>query len=239
MMAVAKSYQSYQIIGEPYQKSGKMYVLIKHPSTGNTREARWYNDQEYSRLYPGEETKVTRLRSVKDVLGFKYGYITIFKGDTFSVIDWFRESPARYHKLWGWYVVSEEETEITYPAGITPVKLYWEQIARAGEDALKDETSVREVVESLMYEESPSQFQGAVGDRIDRVLTVVKVIPQEGYYGLSNKYIFEDEEQNIYVWSTGSKFYGVGETHKLRGTIKDLITFRATKQTVLTRCKEL
>ena len=50
-MAVAKSYKSYTICGEPYEKNGKMYIVIAHPNTGNRREARWYTDAEYAKMY--------------------------------------------------------------------------------------------------------------------------------------------------------------------------------------------
>ena len=49
-------------------------------------------------------TAVKRTRPYKDVLGFENGYVTLFQGDTFPFIDWFRASIARYlrmvHMIW-------------------------------------------------------------------------------------------------------------------------------------------
>ena len=42
---VAKSYQELPIIGEPYVKNNRMYVLVKTKSN-REKEVRWYSDQE-------------------------------------------------------------------------------------------------------------------------------------------------------------------------------------------------
>ena len=247
-MAVAKSYKSYTICGEPYEKNGKMYIVIAHPNTGNRREARWYTDAEYNKLYPEDKIEIVpgtgtfcggkKIRSLKDALGFEKGYFTIFKGDTYSLFEWFQEEPkCRYHSFWGWYVISEEELP-EIPAGIEPVQLKWEDVAFVDEDCLKPETVVRQAVDTLIYEPSPSEFQGEVGDRIDRTLTVIKVTPlEEGYYGPSTFFLFRDEYENEYCWTTGSKSLDLGATYEVRGTIKSLQIYKGKKQTVLTRCR--
>ena len=224
-MATAPSFANLERLSEPFEENGKEYILVKTKS-GTTRKVRWY------------EEPMKKIRSTKEVLGFSKGYITIFKGDAYPVLKWFQESVARYHNFWGWYIISEDEVPAIIPAGITPVQLKWEDVADVDEDCLKSETLVRQAVNALIYESSPSEFQGEVGDRIDRTLTVVKVTPlEDGYYGPSTFFLFKDEYENEYCWTTGSKSLDLGATYEVRGTIKNLQTYKGKKQTVLTRCR--
>ena len=178
-----------------------------------------------------------KIRPLKEVLGFAKNYITIFKGDTYSLLEWFQESTARYSKLWGWYFISEEELP-EIPAGVIPIQLKWEDVAFADEDQLRPESQIKEHIDSLMYDPSPSKWQGKVGDRIDRTLTVTKITPlADGYYGPSTFFLFKDEYDNEYCWTTGSKSLELNATYEVRGTIKALQKYKGKEQTVLTRCR--
>lgn len=227
---VAPSFQKYPTYGEPYEKNGRQYIRIVYPD-GHHREVRWYAET------PSKAPQNKTLRPLKDVLGFSKGYITIFKGDTYVLLDWFRESAARYHSIWGWYFVSEDELP-QLPAGIEPIQLNWEQIAFVDEDQLRPESQVREYIDSLMYEESPSRWQGEIGDRISRTLTVTKVTVLEGgYYGPSTFHLFTDEAGNEYCWTTAAKKLELGKTYEITGTIKQLQKYKGKEQSVLTRCR--
>lgn len=223
-MATAPSFANLERLSEPFEENGKEYILVKTKS-GTTRKVRWY------------EEPMKKIRPVKEVLGFTKGYITIFKGDTYSLLEWFQESTARYHKLWGWYFISEEELP-EIPAGVTPIQLKWEDVAFADEDQLRPESQIKEHIDSLMYDPSPSKWQGEVGDRITRYLTVTKVAElPDGYYGPSTFYLFEDEEKNEYTWTTAARKLELGETYEIVGTIKALSKYKGKEQTVLTRCR--
>ena len=227
-MSVAPSFQKYPIADKPYEKNNRWYVHIQYPD-GHLREVRWYPEAE-------EEVAMKRIRSVKEVLGFSEGYITIFKGDTYPLLEWFQNSTARFHKLWGWYFVSEDELP-QIPAGIEPIQLKWEDIVFADEDQLRPESQIKEHIDSLMYEDSPSRWQGEVGDRITRTLTVTKITELEGgYYGPSTFYLFTDGE-NEYCWTTAAKKLELGKTYEVVGTIKALQKYKGKEQTVLTRCR--
>ena len=240
-MPVAKSFQSLAIFGEPYIKNGRQYVVVVKPNGGH-REVRWYTEAEYAKMYPTEANKDVdavlgkKIRTTKDVLGFTNGYITIFKGDTYSLLEWFQEEPkCRYHKIFGWYVVSEDELP-TLPAGIEPIQLYWENVAIVEEDCLKSEDLIKQHIDSLIYEPSKSTYQGNIGDRLEKTLTVIKAIPIEGYYGNSTMHIFSDLEENVYVWTTATKTLEVGKTYVIRGTVREHKSFKNIPQTILTRC---
>ena len=245
-MPVAKSYKNHIICGEPYEKNGKMYIVIAHPNTGNRREARWYTEAEYNKQWPEDKIEITgtgafcggkKIKDLKDVLGFEKGYITIFKGDTTGMEDWFKLSVCKYHRLWGWYCPSEFAVP-DLPAGIISVQLPWTSVAYADEDQLKGDSAITEAVEELLYAgDNASQFQGAVGERLDLELLVTKVIElPNDYFGSSKMHIFQDADDNIYTWTTTAKTLTEGENYTLRGTVKEHKKYKGVNQTVLTRC---
>lgn len=220
---VAPSFANLERLSEPFEENGKEYILVKTKS-GTTRKVRWY------------EEPMKKIRPLKEVLGFSKGYITIFKGDTYSLLEWFRESTARYHNFWGWYFISDEELPET-PAGVTPIQLKWEDVAMVDEDQLKTETAIKDHLATLLYDESPSEYQGAIGDRLELEVLVIKAIDlPDGYYGSSTMYIMSDADENQYVWTTSSKKLEEGENYTLRGTVKEHKTYKRIRQTVLTRC---
>lgn len=222
-MATAPSFANLERLSEPFEENGKEYILVKTKS-GTTRRVRWY------------EEPMKKIRPLKEVLGFTKGYITIFKGDTYSLLEWFKGEPkCRFHKFFGWYIISEEELPVL-PAGIEPIRLYWENVALVEEDCLKSEEIIKQHIENLIYEPVKSTYQGMIGDRLEKTLTVIKTIPIEGYFGNSTMHIFSDSEENIYVWTTAAKILEVNKTYVIRGTVKKHKSFKNVPQTILTRC---
>lgn len=227
-MPVAKSYKDLPRLCEPFEAKGRMYTKVK-TKNGTEKIVRWYTTEQYNKMYPeeaGEEYK--RIRSVKDVLGFEAGPITIFKSGS----EYFQLSKARYNRYWGWHFISTDEVPKDLPLDIEPITLHWEQVSKDGVN-LMPETELKKVIEDIIYEPTQSQYAGEVGDRIERQLTVTKAIPFE----TSTMHIFEDTDKNEYVWSTGAKKLPVGATYQLRGTIKKLQKYHNSCQTILTNCR--
>ena len=111
-------------------------------------------------------------------------------------------------------------------------------MAFADEEQLRPESEIREYIDSLVYDPSPSRWQGEVGDRITRYLTVTKVAElPDGYYGPSTFFLFADEEGNEYTWTTAARKLELGESYEVTGTIKALQKYKGKEQTVLTRCR--
>ena len=235
-MPVAKSYQELEIVGDVFVSSGRQYVNVKLKS-GKLKSVRWYSNSEYQKMYPDAAPRSTDLqgKSQKEVLGFTNGYITIFKGDTYSEIDWFRASPARYARPWGWYIVSTEEVPEDLPKGIEPVRLAWELVGTEN-GTFKAEHLVKEAAESVLFEASESEYVGAVGERLELFLTVEKNIELDNNYGRSSMHLMRDDCGNLFVWTTASKSWAAGTEHHIRGTVKEHRTYKGEKQTVLTRC---
>lgn len=235
---VAPSYQKYIQIGDPYTVSGKMYVRLRHPSTGNERQARWYTEAEYNKLYPAAAEEMPRYTFQKKIFGFDKEYIYIFKGITSSNEEWFEQHPRmRYCTYWGWFMESRYELP-ALPEGVEAVQLPWVEVGDS-DGALRPETAVKNAVNALLYGISASKWQGSVGERITRTLVVIKNIPVENQYGQSHVFVFKDEEQNEYSWVTATKNYPVGTVITLKGTVKEHVTKYNTQSTILTRCTEV
>ena len=231
-MPVAKSYMGLPQIGEPYEINKRLYIKIKTKS-GATKQVRWYTEAEFAKLYP--ESISTSLWSQRQALGFDEGYITIFKGNTEPWGNWLSDRGARYTRWWGWYFPSTIPLPDVFPEGITPFELSWNSVGN--NTKLNPEDQVIRAVEALLCDDSPSQFVGTVGQRIQISITVTKAIElKETAYG--PKYLFEmrDLNDNIYTWTTSSKKFSEGESAIIKGTVKEHKIYKNIKQTVLTRC---
>lgn len=238
-MPVAKSYTQYEIIGVPFYQSGRPYVNINYK--GTNKVVRWYSDEEYEKMY-APKAKVTKTAVVKEnparkFLGFgDGGYITIFRGDQFEHNEWFKKSVARYHRVWGWYIISTDEVPNDLPEEITPIKLEWDKITHVNGD-LRSDAEIKEYVDKLVYGESDSTFVGSIGERLDLKLTVKRAHTFDGAYGSSTLHVFEDELGNLFVWTTSSRTLPPGKTYMVRGSVKAHEIYRGACQTILTRCK--
>lgn len=120
---VAKSYQGLPVVEEPYVKSGKTYCKVKMKS-GSVKEVRTYTQKEYDKMYPAPPAK---WKPQREILGFgEDGYIIIFNGAG-PHEEFFEQSIARYHRIMGWYVPSNETVPVL-PDGVTAVMLPWEYV---------------------------------------------------------------------------------------------------------------
>lgn len=140
---IAPSFQKFDILGEPYDKNGKMYIDVRNPKTGTVRSCRWYTEKEYYRAYP---VKAESRKPQKDVLGFTKGYITIFEGED---EEWFSKSICRFARPWGWYLISTEEMPSDLPIHLKPHKLPWELVGEPNGN-LKPEDEVQQIVKKLL-----------------------------------------------------------------------------------------
>ena len=225
---VAPSFKDFTRLSEPYIKNGKMYIKVQNPKTKTIREVRWYPE-------PNEER---RWKNLKNTLGFNEGYITIFLGDQEAMTAWFnKEEACRWHKFWGWYVPSTLEVPECLPYGIKPVRLMWETVADVETEQLKPETAIKKEVETLLYPPSSSQWYGEVGDKVDLELTVRKIVTTDSYYGTSTFHLMTDDSGNEYTWNTTAVTLGFNKRYNVRGKVKEHITWRGSKQTVLTNCR--
>lgn len=181
-------------------------------------------------------TTTKRTRPYKDVLGFENGYITIFQGDTYPHVDWFRASVARYNRVWGWYITSADALPEDVPGELTPIRLTWEEVIDEY-GVLKEEKTLAAYVDAILYPHPEGEFIGEIGERIEVYLTVAKAIHlDEDYGGGKIMHIFLDDLNNTYIWTTAAKSLSEGQTYKIRGTVKSHGIYKGVRQTILTRC---
>lgn len=236
-MPVAKSFQSMEIVDEPYERDKRWYVRVRSPR-GSLREVRWYSEAEYRKMYPEEKVEERRIRPMKDVLGFKNGYITIFKGNIDAVEDWFKaEKVCKFHTIWGWYISSEDEMP-TLPAEVSAVQLPWESVSNP-DGSFKPTSAIIKAIEALIYEPSTSKHFGAVGERLDLIVEVIRVIPLEDHFGKKTFHLFRTSDGNIASWTTAARTLDLNKQYKLRATISAHEIYKGEPQTRLTRCTEV
>ena len=109
-MNVAPSFAKYEIIGEPFLKSGKNYVRARNPDSGKERDIRVYTDDEYKKQYPDakKEAKDKPFTMMKHARGFDKGPILVIRRNRPEDEPWLRASVARYAMGIGWYIASED-----------------------------------------------------------------------------------------------------------------------------------
>lgn len=238
-MPVAKSYKGFEQ-GEPYEKNGKEYIKIN--KNGSIREVRWYSWEEYLKKYPDEKPPYElgvcggrKLGTLRNAIGFRNGPITLVRGDTESVRAWLSEQGATYRTFWGWAFESDKEVPIL-PSGFRTYTLKWEDIS-LDDDHLKPQDQIEEHINSLIYGDSTSKWQGQVGERLSLQLTVKQIVElTKGAYGTSYFHVFSDSAGNEYTWNTTSKRLEINNTYSLKGTVKAHQKYKGKEQTTLTRC---
>ena len=153
MIYVAKSYQNLPILGEPFEQFGRMYVKVQMKN-GNEKTVRSYTEKEYNKMYSVKTVNTQSTskfyKSQKEVLGFKNGYVWIFKGANAKNEEWFNNSPCRACKLWGWFLPSELKIPRDLPSNLKPVKLYWEPIEGEKEQLTNDEKIIKQHIISTL-----------------------------------------------------------------------------------------
>lgn len=233
---VAKSYESLELIGEPYEINKRWYIKVRQKNN-TEKQVRWYSEKEYSKLYPKSEPEVVYHKTQKEVLGFAEDYITIFKGGLEEENDYFRFSPARYTRLWGWYFVSGEPLPNDLPPEVTPIKLRWSVVGNA-DGKLKTDAEVQAAVESLIYPTS-GQFIGEINDKVEVTVTILKNVLVDTGYGHKTFHVMEDAQHNQMLWTTSARSWPEGSTHHITAKVKCHNIYRGIRQTVLNYCKEV
>ena len=234
---VAKSYQNLEQVSEVYSMNGRQYVKVRMKN-GSVKQVRAYSEAEYNKYNP--EVKIIQpAKSHRETFGFgEAGYIWIFKGDTYSALDWFRFQPTKYARMLGWYLGSNEELPSPLPAGVEAVKLYWKDVCDEKEMYFKPEDEVRAYVDTLIFEDTGSNWVGNIKERLTLPLTCNKVLYFDNDYGRSTLFTFTDDDGNIFTWTT-STVKDIKEKYRymISGTVAGHETYRNQKQTKLQRCK--
>lgn len=125
---VAPSYQKYAQVSEPYEANGKMYIDLRHPSTGNVRKARWYSQNEFEKLYPNEKCAFDSSDASRQekAMGFPLKVICNMKhGDDEDYCGYTKE--MRFAVTTGWYVANTDKIPVNAPAHFRYISLSWDE----------------------------------------------------------------------------------------------------------------
>ena len=231
---VAKTYQTWSICGEPYSVNGKKYVDVQKTEGSPVKKVRWYSDSEYAKMYNIPISVEDIHFSQRKCLGFD-PYIWVFKGDTYSALEWFRQSPARYNELFGWYFPAAIDLPDDTPECVEPFKLDWSLVGK-DDDNLKGRKEIQSILGEILYA-ADGEFVGKIGDKVDIYVEVERAHDFEGYYGTTTIHTLRGEDGNVYVWKTAAKHWEVGDAYHITGTIKEYTTYKGIRQNVLTRCR--
>lgn len=116
----AKTYENYEKLSEPFQKGDKWYITVRLKN-GNAKDVRAYLVSPAS----------TSSWNARKHLGFgEKGYIHIFSNAS-NYEEFFEKYQfARFHRLWAWYVVSDEPLPDTLPGKVRAHILPWEYVGK-------------------------------------------------------------------------------------------------------------
>lgn len=229
--------------------------LACHGSGIKKQTVRWYTDSQRASMDKAAEKRAAA-KAVKDeerrikfaarnAFGFgEEGYIFLVYGDNERIKKWREELPEYtvwYNEIFGWFIPATREYDgLEFPTDIHFAKLEWETIKdKNDEEQLQmiDKEEVRKIVEQMIYEPSKSEFQGEVNTWLEKEVKIVKNISLSSNYGDSHMHIMEDNDENVYVWTTASKNLEEGKTYTIKMKVKEHKEYKGTKQTIVYYCK--
>jgi hypothetical protein len=225
--------------GECFKCFGKGYVI---------EEVRAYSQKEFDAMERAAKKKedkkeADRIAKIDEVnanykikAGFEHGHIVAVVGNTFPIKDSLKEMGAKFGYGFGWYFVGG--TIISTDIIFETLQINWEDVSVLKGDyvVLKDEAVIKQFITEKTFKPSASTYQGTIGERMVMNLTIKSVYELGGRFGDTFMHSMEDENGNVFIWTTASKNLPVGNTFKMRVTIKDHKEYKGVLQTILTRC---
>ena len=82
------------------------------------------------------------------------------------------------------------------------------------------------------------EYFGNVGDKVTLDVVLANKYETQSYYGYMCYHIFKDDEGHTFVWMTSSRpAMKIGESYKIKASIKEHSEYKGEKQTFITRVK--
>ena len=146
---VAKSYQNLEQLGEPFEKNGKIYVVVRMKS-GKEKEVRWYSIDEYCKLYPTEDReKLLRendpyWKPLCHTLMGDAGFIWVVQeGEWVDIEDFRAREGFRYNTYFGWYILGDCHDIDNFQMWLDLCKVTWEEVSIDENTLLPMETVIK------------------------------------------------------------------------------------------------
>ena len=211
----------------------KVYTPEHEAKLAAQREARAAK-REQERI--NEATKNYEANMEKNGFGKENDEFVIYRviGDTYSIKDELKALGCKFKPAVGWY--SNHALE-----GYKTQRMTSKEVLEEGIFIVwKDKADVEKLwVENQHDEADPSEWQGTVGERIERELFINKKVDGVGYMGKTSYfYIMTDKNDNVYTWSS-SCWYDEGDYVHFKATVKAHEEYKGRHQTRLTRCTQV
>ena len=227
-MAVARSYENLEQVGNPFEENKRMYVYVVMKS-GNQKKVRWYTDAERAAQdrKAGIEVKKNDLMdfNARHAFGFdELGYITIYKATNQHVLEEYVDShheSFRFNLTFRFYTPSRIPVP-DLPDGVEAIRLNWEEV-QDYEDRMRPHEVIEKYINGLLGEKSSTSSicQGEIGTWIERDLAVSDNHAIENHFGEKHIHTMIDDNGNVYKWETGTKNYEVGKSMRLNMKVKE------------------
>lgn len=204
-----------------------------------SQEVRWYSDEERARMDAQTEARTVARRQLQELEalrragaeynGFGNGYIIAIYGNTYPIKDELKAAGARFNSALGWYFQEEEKVPEKFSS--QSVKITWDMVSK--DNRILSEIEIREIIlKAIPKEESRSQYQGKVGERLRGLeLEVTRFWDGGGYY----VHTMEDMFGNIYTWMTSARALEQSTWVRMDATVKKHDEYKGVKQTHLSR----
>ena len=214
---------------------------------------RWYTDAQRASMDKAAEKRKAAAEVKQEERRIKFaarhavgfgdaGYITLIWGNNDFIKDWRTELPEHtvwYNELFGWFIPSGREP-VEIPEEINTMRLDWDSVRDTNDVEnleIRDKAEVKKYVQTLIYGESKSEYQGSPDEWIEHEVVIKKNIPLTGHFGDSHMHVMEDADENVYVWTTASKNLEEGKTFNIKMKVKEHKEYQGVKQTVVYYCK--
>ncbi|MCY8636650.1 hypothetical protein MOD96_02380 [Bacillus sp. S17B2] len=176
--------------------------------------------------------------------GYENGKIYAVLGSTYNIREELKEEGAIWgDQTIGWYFSTKPEKWETVELDVSELVWYNDlgEVHQKGCLEYKDYVNEQKRLNELI-----SDWVGSAGDKVDMELRVVgsSYITYDNpfAYGTITLYMnkMRDSKGNVFIWQTAKNLSNQCDSEgkvRLRGTIKEHITYQNQKQTVLTRCR--
>ena len=183
------------------------------------------------------------------------GKTYIVLGDTYAIRENLKAAGAKFNYLLGWhfpepndkYETAELTKDTVLCEASDEVMTLLRELPNGILDWPWDPYIVQEYVAKLQDEYKArtapkTEFFGAVGQKVELVLSLERRSSYETQWGTATIYAFVDDKGRHFIWKTSTWLEAMdnanaGDKFILKGTIKEHSEYKGRKQTVLTRCK--
>ena len=220
------------------------------------RREEYARELEEKRLARARKAAPARNAAFFKAEGFSEdGKTYVVLGDTYAIREDLKVAGAKFNYFLGWHFSvpndKYETVELTKDTVLCEtddeVVTLLRELPNGVLDWPWDPRFVQEYVAKLQDEYKariapPAEFFGAVGDKVDLMLSLERRCSFDTQWGSTAIYAFVDDCGRHFVWKTATwpdamTEVAIGGKVHIKGSIKEHNEYKGCKQTVLTRCK--